>query len=234
MKPVCWGLIILTGISLQLSAQTIPENAYGLRVVNTPPLHRELVSRDSRLQMVNLREYIPGLRCRIYYATKQNFVHRRLYRAPGVFLRRPAAEALRAVQADLRPKGLGILIFDAYRPYTVTREMWKVVRDDQYAADPRHGSAHNRGAAVDLTLVRLSDARALPMGTPFDDFSERAHRDYHDLPDSIIANRQLLEVVMTKHGFRPLRTEWWHFSFQDGGSFPLMDLSFRELARAGL
>ena len=96
--------------------------------------------------------------------------------------------------------------------------------DERYVANPAKGSRHNRGAAVDLTLIRLSDGRELPMPTPFDDFSERAGRDYPDLPAEVIRNRDLLRRVMEKHGFIALPTEWWHFDDVDWRNYPVTDL----------
>src|SRR5207253_7510589 len=116
------------------------------------------------------------------YSTKNNFTHRVLYENADALVRLPAALTLKKINAELNTKGLGLKIFDAYRPYMATKNMWKVVHDDRYTANPAKGSGHNRGAAVDVTLVKLSTGEELPMPTAFDDFSEKAHHDYMNLP----------------------------------------------------
>jgi D-alanyl-D-alanine dipeptidase len=119
-------------------------------------------------------------------------------------------------------------IFDGYRPLSVQRKMWAVFPQPGYVADPKNGSRHNRGAAVDVTLVRLTDGTELRMPTPYDDFTERAHRDYMQLEEEAIRNRQLLEQIMTRHGFVGLPTEWWHFDFSDWQKYPLLDVDIPE------
>lgn len=223
-------LILIMGLFYwSLSAQQIPENRYGLAVVNSPDLYVKQAANDSNQLMVDLQKYIPDISMKIYYATKDNFTHRVLYPESRIFLRLPAAKALRAVEADLHTHGLGLLIFDAYRPYSITEKMWTVVPDDRYAADPKHGSGHNRGLSVDLTLIDLKTGKMVRMPTGFDNFTLRAHRDYTNLPDEIIRNRSLLESVMVSHGFIPLSTEWWHFSYPHAEDYPLMNISFKSL-----
>lgn len=207
----------------------IPKNQYGLQVVEKIKQYHQLVKSDSDQQLVNLQKYIPGIRLDIQYATKNNFTHQQLYRQPKAYLRLPAAKALEAVQEDLKKRGLGIMIFDAYRPYSVTEKMWQIVPDDRYAADPHHGSNHNRGIAVDLTLINMSNGDTLSMPTGFDNFTNKAHQDYNQLDSSVVAHRALLKNVMEVHGFKPLSTEWWHFTYQDDKAYPLMNISFRKL-----
>jgi D-alanyl-D-alanine dipeptidase len=99
--------------------------------------------------------------------------------------------------------------------------LWEIVPDPGYVADPRTGSIHNRGGAVDLTIV-TREGQELDMGTDFDFFGPRAHHTFTDLPDSVLANRRLLKEVMARHGFAPIRSEWWHYNYQDR-SYPLAD-----------
>jgi D-alanyl-D-alanine dipeptidase len=124
--------------------------------------------------------------------------------------------------------GYGLKIFDGYRPLSVQWKMWEVFPQPGYVADPRKGSRHNRGAAVDVTLIRLSDGAELPMPTSYDDFTERAHRNFKDLPEEVIRNRELLEAMLTKHGFVGLHTEWWHFDDKDWRTYPIMDVQIRD------
>lgn len=212
-----------------VAAQQIPLNRYGLPVVNNLKTYLEIAAKDSNQVMVDLQQYIPGIAMKIFYATSHNFTHQVLYPEARIFLRLPAAAALKAAEDDLKKQGLGLLIFDAYRPYVITEKMWTVVPDDRYAADPKHGSGHNRGIAVDLTLVDLKTKQPLQMPTEFDNFTPKAHRDYTDLPTGVIARRQLLENIMVKYGFVPLSTEWWHFSLPEAQSYPLMNISFKAL-----
>jgi D-alanyl-D-alanine dipeptidase len=134
------------------------------------------------------------------------------------------------VQAELEASGLRLKVFDCYRPLSVQRKLWELVPDERYVADPKKGSRHNRGAAVDLTLV-TADGGEVAMPTAYDEFTEKAHRDYQALPASALRNRALLERVMVKHGFVGLPTEWWHFDDADWEKYPVLDVDFRELRR---
>jgi len=191
-----------------------------------------LVCNCRETDLVDLERTIPLLVLDIRYATTNNFTGQQLYPEARCFLRRAPAQKLRAIQAELANTGLGLKIFDGYRPLSVQRKMWAVFPQPGYVADPKKGSRHNRGAAVDVTLIRLKDGTELPMPTPYDDFTERAHRDFMDLPAEAIRNRQLLEQMMTRHGFVGLPTEWWHFDDQDWKNYPLMDVKIPKRAPA--
>lgn len=180
-------------------------------------------------QLVDLEKEIPGIVLDIRYATTNNFTGQQLYPVAKCFLRRAAAEKLREVANELKASGLGLKLFDGYRPLSVQKKMWEVYPHEGYVANPKKGSRHNRGAAVDLTLIRLSDRSELPMPTPYDDFTEKAHRDFKDLPEEQIRNRELLERVMTRHGFRGLPTEWWHFDFGDWRRYEILDVDYSRI-----
>jgi D-alanyl-D-alanine dipeptidase len=174
---------------------------------------------------------LAALRVELRYATPANFTGRVVYdvgSAPRCYLRRPVAVRLAAVQAELAQRRLGLKAYDCYRPLSVQRILWRLVPDERYVADPQKGSRHNRGAAVDVTLVD-ERGRELEMPTAFDDFSERAHRDYQGASPAAREHRALLEEVMTRHGFVPLPTEWWHFDDRGWESYPLTDVSFAAL-----
>jgi zinc D-Ala-D-Ala dipeptidase len=160
----------------------------------------------------------------VRYATTNNFTGRVLYRSATCFLRRGVAMRLSAVQESLRSRGLGLKIFDGYRPRSVQRILWEILPDRRYVADPEVGSKHNRGAAVDVTLIDRAQ-RELLMPTPFDDFTVKAHSDYMDLSEEILTNRALLHNAMREGGFVPLPTEWWHFDVCDWERYPLEDKS---------
>jgi D-alanyl-D-alanine dipeptidase len=159
-------------------------------------------------------------------------MHQKIYPSlHTTYLRLPAAKALKKIVAELKNENLSVKIFDAYRPYSVTEKMWEIVKDNRYAADPAKGSGHNRGVAVDLTLIDLHTKKELPMGTGFDNFSDSAHTDFIELPDSVLQNRRLLKTVMEKYGFKSLDTEWWHFSLPGANAYELLDVPFDDLKK---
>ncbi len=178
--------------------------------------------RHSRSELVNILSINPTIALDIRYATANNFTHQKLYPIAKCLLRREAAESLSAVQKELRKRKLGLKVYDGYRPLSIQKKLWKAVPDDRYVANPAKGSRHNRGAAVDLTIID-SHGNEIPMPTPFDDFTEKAHCDYMQLPDTVLNDRALLEEVMTRHGFLTMPTEWWHFDFQGWGKFEILD-----------
>ncbi|MBS1271800.1 MAG: D-alanyl-D-alanine dipeptidase [Candidatus Marinimicrobia bacterium] len=226
-------LSILFAVSVLASGvlgQNIPVNEYGLRVVDSPELYQELVQKDSTRQLVDLEGFIPGIHLDIKYATDDNFMGKQLYPAAKAYLRLPAARALKAVQAELQSLGLELKVYDGYRPYRVTVAMWEPYKDPRYVADPASGSRHNRGCAVDVTLISLKTGEELPMPTGYDDFSEQAHHDYTDLPAEVLKNRYILKTVMERHGFAPISSEWWHYDYSGWQKYHLMDIPFSELS----
>ena len=190
-----------------------------------------MVAHDPEKALVDLEDFAPEIKLDIRYATPNNFMGRPLYPATKAFLRCPAARALRQAQAELEKEGLGLKIFDAYRPYGVTVAMWEQVRNPDYVADPAKGSRHNRGAAVDVTLVDLRTGAEVPMPTAYDDFTPRAAHGFADLPPHIIRHRAVLREAMERHGFEALPSEWWHYDFRGWDRFEILDLSHRELER---
>jgi D-alanyl-D-alanine dipeptidase len=179
--------------------------------------------------LVDVPKAIPGIVLDIRYATSNNFTKQVFYPEAKCYLRRASVAKLKAVQKELAAQGLGLKIFDGYRPLSVQKKFWALVPDDRYVANPAKGSRHNRGAAVDLTIIK-KDGTELLMPTSYDDFTEKAHRDYKDLPTEAIKNRQLLEDVMTKHGFVGIATEWWHFDDVDWKNYDILDIDFHKLA----
>lgn len=227
MRPVR----LLAALLLVTACRSVdlPANEYGLRVVRDRALYERQVVRNPDEQLVAVDTSVPGVVLDIRYATSDNFMKKPLYPEAAAFLRAPAARALAAAQRDLQAAGLGLKVFDAYRPYSVTVAMWEPIRNPDYVADPAKGSRHNRGCAVDVTLVRLSDGTELTMPTPYDDFTPRARHDFSELPDEALANRKLLRDTMERHGFVALPSEWWHYDFAGWEKYELMDLSFEEL-----
>lgn len=204
-----------------------------------PPLtskyeeYKKQVKKNGEKKMVELRKLIPHIVYDLRYASPNNFMRRLMYPAATrhTFLRKPAAEALRKVQEELATQGLGLKIFDAYRPYSVTVKFWELVKDERYVAHPKNGSGHNRGAAADLTIINLGTGKELNMGTGFDNFSDTAHQGFTKLPAEVLQNRLLLKTTMEKHGFKPYNDEWWHYSWPEAAKFEILDIDFRKLAK---
>lgn len=207
----------------------IPKNRHGLRVVPDVATYNALVARDPEKRLVDLAEAVPGIAIDVRYATTNNFMKKQLYPVAKVYLRKPAAEALRRAQTELAALGLGFKVFDGYRPYRVTEAMWEPIQNTDYVADPKRGSRHNRGAAVDITLIDLRTGEELAMPTAYDDFTARASHAFNDLPAHVLANRGKLRDVMTRHGFEPLPSEWWHYDYAGWSKFELMDVGLEEL-----
>jgi D-alanyl-D-alanine dipeptidase len=166
----------------------------------------------------------------IRYATTNNFTGKQVYDEAKFFLRTEPAQKILDVQKELKSLGLSLKIFDGYRPLSIQKKFWEILPDERYVADPKKGSRHNRGAAVDITLVDNS-GNEIPMPTPYDDFTEKASRNYMDLSSQIIINRKFLEDLMAKYGFVGLPTEWWHFDYEGWEKYDVLDLDFKELEK---
>lgn len=182
-------------------------------------------------QLIELKEIIPYLRYDLKYASNQNFTGKRVYpkNTQSTYLVKEAAQSLKNIAKELEAKNLGLLIWDAYRPYRATVKFWKMIHDERYVANPAKGSGHNRGIAVDLTLYEISTGELLEMPTGFDNFSDTAHHDFMMLAEKKIMNRQLLKNTMEKHGFKSLETEWWHYAWPNDRNYPIMNISFKRL-----
>ena len=207
-------------------------NKYGLVLIKHTEAYLATVRADSNRQMADLSQFIPGIAFDLRYATTDNFLNKKLYpRISTTYMRLPAAKALQKAQQELAGLGLGLKIFDAYRPYTITLQMWEPIKDDRYVADPKKGSGHNRGTAVDLTIIQLDTGKEIDMGTGFDNFSDTAHHSFKGLSPAVLHNRQLLKTLMEKYGFVSLETEWWHYSLPNAREYELLDLDFKKLQK---
>jgi len=182
--------------------------------------------------LVDLSTLDSNFKFDIRYATTNNFMGAEMYTRPAAYLQRPAADALAAAGRELAEQGLGLLIFDAYRPWSVTWMFWEAtpVAKRDYVADPSRGSRHNRGCAVDLTLYDLESGKALPMPSGYDDFTERAHQDFTGGTEEERRNRGILRDAMEKQDFLPYSYEWWHFDYAEWREYPILNRSFQELA----
>lgn len=184
--------------------------------------------------LVDVRRLDPSIRLDVRYATTANFTGVAVYADARCLLRRDVAERLIRVQRALRADGLGLLVWDCYRPFSVQQRFWALVPDARYVAEPVvrdgrpvDGSKHNRGAAVDVTLVD-ADGVPLVMPTDYDDFGPRAHRDAADWSPDARRNAKRLARAMMAEGFTPLATEWWHFDGPGWQRYDLADEPLRE------
>lgn len=225
-------VIVITSSHIAFSQKSLkPINDKNIVIIKKISDYNSIVKQDSLQKMVLVKRIIPGIFLDLKYGTKENFTGQVLYNHPMAFLRIEAANALKRANSELHDLGYAIKIYDAYRPYSITKRMWQLVHDRRYVANPAKGSAHNRGSAVDITLVKLNGDE-VQMPTPFDDFSEKAGHNYNKLPAQVIKNRDLLKMVMRKHGFAALPTEWWHYILPETTKkFALLDLSFEDLLR---
>lgn len=223
-SPLC--LAFFTGCCIPVTAQY----QYGLQPTGYPA-YVESVKADPDKELINLGNFIPGLVLDIRYATGDNFTGERIYELPRAYARKPVAEALKRIQEDLKKRGLGLKIFDAYRPYRATVKFYEVYRDTTYVASPYRGSRHNRGCALDLTLIDLKTGDELKMPTGYDSFSRKAWPSTPVSDAHVRDNRSLLIRVMENHGFRVNSSEWWHFDFRGWAKFEVLDIDFVELER---
>lgn len=171
---------------------------------------------------VDVSKYIPDVAIELRYATNNNIMKRILYENSNTYLRKGTADKLKEANYEFKKLGYRIKIWDAYRPTQVQKVLWSKVSDNRYIANPRGGSNHNRGAAIDITLVD-KNSRELPMPTDFDGFSKLADKDYVDVEKKRAENAKLLESVMIKHGFESIYTEWWHFDDKEWKSYGVVD-----------
>lgn len=179
----------------------------------------ELVTLDSSIQLD------------IRYATPRNFLGRPVYSEPRAFLQRPAAESLVNVHRALLRRGFGLLVFDGYRPWSVTKEFWEATPPEKraFVADPAKGSRHNRGCAVDVTLFAVADGREVAMPSPYDEFSERASPRYAGGTVDAHRLRDMLIGAMEAEGFTVEASEWWHFDYRDWQQYPILNTPFHEI-----
>ena len=165
------------------------------------------------------------------YATKDNFTGRRIYPKNTIhtYLVKDAADALKKVAAELEKLGIGILVWDAYRPYSATVKFWKLIHDERYVANPKKGSGHNRGIAIDMTLFKLGSGDRIEMPTGFDNFSDTAHHDFMAVNEEKLKNRSFLKNIMERNGFQSFQTEWWHYSWPNNKKYEILNVPFKRI-----
>lgn len=173
-------------------------------------------------ELVDIQVFIPRIYVELKYATSDNFTGQVVYNFNCCLLHQTAAVQLHGVQSELETIGMGLKVWDGFRPLAAQQKFWEFLPDERYVCDPRKGGRHSRGTAIDLTLI-TSNGQELSMPSAFDDFSEKAHRDYMGAPEQAINNREFLREMMEKYGFIGLPTEWWHFDLDGWSHYPPID-----------
>jgi len=164
---------------------------------------------------VNLKDYSKDFIYDMKYATEDNFLKAKVYDCAECLLRLKTVNALVEANKDFIKKGYKIKLYDCYRPLSIQKKMWEIVSNPEYVADPKKGSIHNRGGAVDISLVDANGTE-LDMGTPFDFFGIQASHNYTKLSKEVLSNRKFLKKIMVKNGFNSFDSEWWHYNLKTG------------------
>jgi D-alanyl-D-alanine dipeptidase len=218
MKPIVIALCLCASV------------AYGSVGQDGPPKDPKATRTADLVELVELDATI---KLDIRYAGSNNFLGKPVYKEARAFLQRPAAEALLAAHRELARDGYGLLIHDGYRPWAITKLFWDMTSGFQreFVADPKTGSKHNRGCAVDLTMYDLATGRVVEMPGGYDEMSPRSYPDYPGGPPEARARRDLLRKVMERHGFTVESNEWWHFNYRDWQLYPILDIAFGEIKK---
>lgn len=217
-------------IAMLLAVTTQAQYKYGLKVTNLKE-YEASIKQNPKKELIDLEEYIPGIVLDIRYATTNNFTGEKIYNQAKAYARKPVADAVKRAQAELQKQGLGIKIFDAYRPYKATVKFYEVYKDTTYVASPYRGSRHNRGCAIDMTIINLKTGEELKMPTGYDSFQKEAWPKTPIKDPEARKNRALIIQVMEKQGFKVNSSEWWHFDFIGWRNYEVLDIDFEELAK---
>jgi D-alanyl-D-alanine dipeptidase len=181
--------------------------------------------------LVELIKLDPTFKLDIRYATDNNFVGQPVYTEARAFLQRPAAEALVKVNSEFKELGYGLIIYDGYRPWSVTKIFWDITPKEnrKFVADPKKGSMHNRGCAIDVGLYEIASGKAVMMTGDYDEMSERSYPDYKGGTDEQRRMRDLLRSKMEANGFTVQEFEWWHYDYKDWKQYRIQDIPFFEI-----
>ncbi len=221
-------IYIVLGMLLAITTQA--QYKYGLKVTNLKE-YQTSIKQNPKKELIDLEQYIPGIVLDIRYATTNNFTGEKIYNLAKAYARKPVADAVKRAQAELQKQGLGIKIFDAYRPYKATVKFYEVYKDTTYVASPYRGSRHNRGCAIDMTIINLKTGEELKMPTGYDSFQKEAWPKTPIKDPEARKNRALIIQVMEKQGFKVNSSEWWHFDFIGWRNYEVLDIDFEELAK---
>jgi D-alanyl-D-alanine dipeptidase len=214
MRMMLWVFLIPLTAWSQRDSISIPISKYGLPVISDPLVYRKLLNTDPDNMLMDMKKLLPDEHYDVTYATKNNILKRKIYPKQDLFMRKPAAAALVKVAAELKVQGFGLLLYDGYRPYDVTVLFYEEIGDTTFVADPRKGSKHNRGMAIDLSMYNLKTGKAVLMPSDYDEATPRAFHAYMDAPAEAIRHRAILRTAMELAGFQIYPWEWWHFDFK--------------------
>lgn len=216
--------LFVSGFCFSTNAQQKPTSQKSFKLP-------KLKGKFRKANLIEINKLDDTIKLDIRYATTNNFVGQAVYSEARAFLQKPAAESLVKVHRKLKNQGLGLVVFDGYRPWSVTKMFWEVTPEDKrmFVANPEKGSRHNRGCAVDLSLYNLKTGELLEMPSEFDEFSKRAHVNYDGATDNQKKNRETLRSAMEAEGFLIYEVEWWHFDHKDWREYPILDIQFSEV-----
>ncbi|WP_010178904.1 M15 family metallopeptidase [Aquimarina agarilytica] len=189
------------------------------------PIKISNLTSVSDTTFIKIADYNSNFFYDLRYATPNNFLKEKVYECAQCYTRAKTAKALIKANKYLMSKGYKIKFFDCYRPNSVQYKMWKIMPNPQYVANPKKGSIHNKGGAVDITLTDLN-GKEIDMGTDFDFFGWKAYHTNTSLPKKIVENRKLLKTTMERFGFWSIRTEWWHYNLKGTGNYKIADFKW--------
>ena len=233
--PRAFLTLILLVMWVQPAGSSWPVRAVGhdgisflARVAIASPLSGPQYRTPDLVELITLDSTI---KLDIRYATANNFLRRKMYAQARAFLQRPAAKALVRASARLRGLGYGLLVFDGYRPWAVTKKFWDNTPPEKkrFVANPKEGSKHNRGCAVDVSLYSFKTGKEIEMPSPYDDFTEKASSSYNGGTAAQRHTRDLLRAAMEGEGFAVNSGEWWHFDYKDWRKYGILDIPFERL-----
>ncbi len=217
-----------SGNQLRITPVRPVEQLRSIALAAPPPIEKPTARAADLVELTKLDSTI---KLEIRYATTNNFLGSRVYTQARAFMQRPAAEALVRVSSELRKRGYGVLVHDAYRPWYVTKIFWDATPAEKkwLVANPANGSKHNRGCAVDLTLYDLKTGHAVDMVSTYDESTERAYADYPGGTSLERWHRALLRSAMESEGFAANPQEWWHFDYKDWRDYPILNIPFEQI-----
>ena len=212
------SILFIVSAILFLNMKSIANTSKSINTIKANELV-EIIKLDSTIKLD------------IRYATKNNFLSRAVYKLSKAYLQKPVAEELISINKEVKSRGYGLLVFDGYRPWSVTKIFWDEVDPEkrQFVANPTTGSIHNRGCAVDLTLYELASGKEVKMPCEYDTFSEKAYPSYTGGTKEERKQRDFLIKVMEQHNFKVHPKEWWHFDHKDCDLYSILDVPFEEL-----
>ena len=217
-------------LTILATSGCLAQNKYGLKTTGMAEYKASLATSPEK-ELVNLADVAPEILLEIGYATEKNFTGKKIYTLPRAYVRKPVAAALKKAQLEFEKLGYGIKVYDGYRPYKATVKFYEEYHDTTYVASPYRGSRHNRGCALDMTIVDRKTGAEVPMPTLWDAFDPQAWPTAHVADPVIRKNRDLLISVMERNGFTVYEHEWWHFDFNGWKNYEVMDIDFEELEK---